>query len=104
MSFARAGFTPDPASAVAGAIFDQQRNDHRLRQFIATVPDAEDFAFSLQERELIGLRGAWCGRTGWRVSVAYAADLAALGLVEAKGVHLTAFGMSVRRVLMDGDA
>lgn len=100
----RAGYTPDPASAVKGAIADQQQGDRRLRGMIADLPDPEDVAYRLTDVELVALRSAYLDRQGLRVRTDYQRDLARNGLCEVRGPYLTAFGMAVRRVIMREDA
>jgi hypothetical protein len=74
------------------------------------IPDPDKFAAALDERCRDGLRTAWRGRNGWRVQPEYLRELRLLSLVETGGIetdnahernHLTAFGIAVRRVVME---
>lgn len=90
----------------------QRAYDDALKS-LRMIPDPALFAASIGERHREGLRTAWRSRDGWRVQPEYAHDLRLLGLVEVSGVpgrpeanpqsrnHLGAFGMAVRRVVME---
>lgn len=78
---------------------------------IRSIPEPRYFADLLDERLREGLRTAWRGQNGWRVQPEYLRDFRFLGLAEVGGVeaandhernHLTAFGIAVRRVVMEG--
>ena len=71
----------------------------RLRRYLADLPDAEEFAFTLDERALVGLRTAWRTPIGWRVERGFIADLQRIGLCEACGPFLNNFGAAVRLVV-----
>lgn len=76
---------------------------------LRSIPDPERFAASIDEHHREGLRTAWRSQDGWRVQPACVGELRLLGLVEVGGAagndeshnHLTAFGMAVRRVVME---
>lgn len=76
-----------------------------LRQFLADLPTAEEYAKALN-RDAVELltsektivRGSYCA------TEPVAAALRPLGLVECRGRHLTVFGTEVRRVLIEGEA
>lgn len=75
-----------------------------LAKHVAVLPDPADVAFSLGERELIGLRTAWLGNQGWRCRADCQRDLAALGLCEVRGPFLTNYGVQVRTLVKRDDA
>lgn len=75
------------------------KRNARLRRYLADLPDAEEFAFTLGERALVGLRTAWRTPIGWRVERGFIADLQRIGLCEACGPFLTNFGVAVRLVV-----
>lgn len=87
-----------PALLPGGTSAEARHRAH-LRRHLAQLPDPEDFAFTLGERELVGLRTAWLTPTGYRVERGFIADLQRIGLCEACGPFLTVFGVAVRRVV-----
>ena len=80
--------------------FARSAFDRALIRHIAKLPDIAETAFHLTEREVLALASATRTRDGWRVRVDYQRELAAEGLCEVRGPHLTAFGMAVRLHIM----
>ena len=77
---------------------------------LRSIPDPQRFAASIDEHHREALRNAWRGQNGWRVGPECLGELRLLGLAEAGGIetenahernHLTAFGIAVRRVVME---
>lgn len=90
----------------------QRAHDDALRA-LRSIPDPALFAASIEERHREALRRAWQSQNGWRVHPEDVRELRILGLVEVSGLpgrpeanpesrnHLGAFGMAVRRVVME---
>ena len=90
----------------------QRAYDDALRA-LRSIPDPAEFAVSIGEHHREALRRAWQSRDGWRVHPEHVRELRLLGLVEVSGLpgrpdafpqsrnHLGAFGMAVRRVVME---
>lgn len=74
-----------------------------LRQLIAELPNAAEFARALPPTLIEALCSAWRTREGIRLSdQTHIAHLRRLGLVEFGGPYLSNFGTAVRRALMEG--
>lgn len=98
-SLALAGPTPDnrfaplaPAPRRAG-----------IQRVIAQLPDPDEQAYRLCEREIVALRTAWQVRDGLRCEETFRAELFREGLAD-KGGYLTVWGVAVRRAAMVVDA
>ena len=76
------------------------RASQRISRYLAVLPDIEETAFHLTERELFALTGAYQTRSGWRVRIEFQVELAREGLCEVRVPHLTAYGIAVRRFIM----
>lgn len=75
-----------------------------MRHARLEIPDPEDFAQHLPLPVIVALKAAWCnGKEGWRVPTLKAITLRPYSLVEARGTHLSAFGIKVRKVIMRWD-
>ncbi|MBB4859651.1 hypothetical protein HNO88_002980 [Novosphingobium chloroacetimidivorans] len=65
------------------------------------VPDHAQFARRLGRNERELLLTAYEGRRGWQVVEGIDTILRPYSLVAARGPHLSAFGLKVRRALLD---
>ena len=75
-----------------------------MRHARLEIPDPEEFAYNLPLPVIVALRTAWHnGKEGWRVPTLKAITLRPYSLVEARGTHLSAFGIKVRKVIMRWD-
>lgn len=84
-----------PQTAAARA-----RRDAMLAM-LADLPEPEEYARYLPDRAVCALLGATRTADGWRIQDRSAARLCRNnGLVDMRDLHLTAFGIAVRRVLV----
>ncbi|CDO34066.1 hypothetical protein [Novosphingobium sp. KN65.2] len=83
-------------------LLDLARRD-AMRSMRFEVPDAEEYARRLPAGVVEALKSGWKSPTGFRVTSDRADLLRPYSLVECKGTHLSAFGLNVRRVLLQWD-
>lgn len=97
----------EAAIAAAMAAADTRHNRAErdaLRDYLADLPDPEQYARYLPEAFVIALRGAFLSRGSMCVPESVARFLRPHGLVEYGGCCLTNFGNAVRKALPEEDA
>lgn len=93
-----------PDAKLGGEYMEWQQAKADALASLRSIPNPRAFARSLQPEHVMALHDAYRTSGGWRVDGAIARELRIMGLVGFDGPYLTAYGFTVRRVILAGDA